>query len=98
MLPEQELVEALARIEALEAELKVHLENLNEADAKIDRLEALVQSFDAVDKARQAENDKLREALRWTIESIDITDWSRDGIEMLDSARQLYLDTREGGE
>ena len=38
MLPEQELVEALARI---------------------DELEALVQSFDAVDKARQAENAKL---------------------------------------
>ena len=95
VLPEQELVEALARIE---------------------ELEALVQSFDAVDKARQAELafmtserdyllgsvdpklTALREALRWTIESIDITDWSRDGIEMLDSARQLYLDTREGGE
>ena len=46
----------------------------------------------------EAERDKLREALRWTIEAIDITDWSRDGIEMLDSARQLYLDTREGGE
>ena len=44
----------------------------------------------------EAERDKLREALRWTIEAIDITDWSRDGIEMLDSARQLYLDTREG--
>ena len=39
----------------------------------------------------------LREALRWTIESIDTTDWSEDGIEMLDSARQLYLDTREAG-
>ena len=47
---------------------------------------------------REAKFEALREALRWTIESIDITDWSRDGIEMLDSARQLYLDTREGGD
>ena len=79
-------------------QLKEQMNEIDDLNARIAELEALVQSFDAVDKARQAENDKLREALRWTIESIDITDWSRDGIEMLDSARQLYLDTREGGE
>ena len=53
VLPEQELVEALARIEELEAlvqsfdavdkarqaELEVHLENLNSQDAEIDKLE-----------------------------------------------------------
>ena len=50
MLPEQELVEALARI---------------------DELEALVQSFDAVDKARQAELAFMTSERDYLLGSVD---------------------------
>ena len=43
-------------------QLKEQMNEIDDLNARIAELEALVQSFDAVDKARQAENDKLRGA------------------------------------